>query len=56
MSDLENVPAFRRRNIVLDKVDYSTNSEVSRYTLSENPEDNKLEIRPNNSFLHDSVD
>jgi cell division protein FtsZ len=56
VSDLENVPAFRRRNIVLDKVDYSTNSEVSRYTLSENPEDNKLEIRPNNSFLHDSVD
>ncbi len=56
VSDLENVPAFRRRNIVLDKVDYSTNSEVSRYTLSENPEENKLEIRPNNSFLHDSVD
>jgi cell division protein FtsZ len=56
VSDLENVPAFRRRNIVLDKVDYSTNSEVSRYTLSENPEDNKLEIRPNNSFLHDNVD
>jgi cell division protein FtsZ len=56
VSDLENVPAFRRRNVVLENVDYSTDSQVSRYTLSENPEDKKLEIRPNNSFLHDNVD
>lgn len=56
VNDLENVPAFRRRNVVLENVDYSSDSKVSRYTLSENPEDKKLEIRPNNSFLHDNVD
>jgi cell division protein FtsZ len=56
VNDLENVPAFRRRNVVLENVDYSSDSQVSRYTLSENPDDKKLEIRPNNSFLHDNVD
>lgn len=56
VSDLESVPAFRRRNVHLQQVDLSSESNVSRYTLSENPEDKKLEIRPNNSFLHDNVD
>lgn len=56
VSDLENVPAFRRRQVVLDKVDYSSDTEVSRYTLTENKDENKIEIRPNNSFLHDNVD
>jgi len=56
VNDLENVPAFRRRNVVLENVDYSSDSQISRYTLSENPEDKKIEIRPNNSYLHDNVD
>ncbi|MCB0819599.1 MAG: cell division protein FtsZ [Bacteroidetes bacterium] len=56
VNDLENIPAFRRRNVVLDKVDYSDETEISRYTLSENTEEKKIEIRPNNSFLHDNVD
>ncbi|MFM2285724.1 MAG: hypothetical protein RLZZ543_1221 [Bacteroidota bacterium] len=56
VSDLESVPAFRRRNVHLQQVDLSSESNVSRYTLSENPEDKKLEIRANNSFLHDNVD
>ncbi len=56
VADLESVPAFRRRNVHLQQVDSSSDSSISRYTLSENPEDKKLEIRPNNSFLHDNVD
>jgi cell division protein FtsZ len=56
VSDLESVPAFRRRNVHLQQVDVSSETNVSRYTLSENPDDKKPEIRPNNTFLHDNVD
>ena len=56
VSDLENIPAFRRRNVKFETVSPSSESIVSRYTLSENPDDKKIEIRANNSFLHDNVD
>ena len=55
LSELENEPAYKRRNINLDSTPHSSESQVSRYTLSEN-EDKKVEIKPNNSFLHDNVD
>lgn len=55
LSELENEPAYKRRNINLDSTPHSSESQVSRYTLTEN-EDKKIEIKPNNSFLHDNVD
>ncbi|MDQ3046303.1 MAG: cell division protein FtsZ [Bacteroidota bacterium] len=55
LSELENEPAYKRRNVTLDSTPHSSESTVSRYTLSEN-EDKKVEIKPNNSFLHDNVD
>jgi cell division protein FtsZ len=55
LSELENEPAYKRRNINLDATPHSSESQVSRYTLSEG-EDKKVEIKPNNSFLHDNVD
>ncbi len=55
LSELENEPAYKRRNINLDTTPHSSESQVSRYTLSENDE-KKVEIKPNNSFLHDNVD
>lgn len=55
LSELENEPAYKRRNINLDSTPHSSESQVSRYTLSES-EDKKIEIKPNNSFLHDNVD
>lgn len=55
LSDLENEPAYKRRNVSLDATPHSSESQVSRYTLSEG-EDKKVEIKPNNSFLHDNVD
>jgi cell division protein FtsZ len=55
LNELEKEPSFVRQNIKLDNVNYSTESNVSRYTLSEG-EDKKMEIKPNNSFLHDNVD
>ena len=51
----EKQTAFERKNIVLENKMPSTESSVSRYTLSEG-DDKKIEIRPNNSFLHDNVD
>jgi cell division protein FtsZ len=56
VSDLESVPAFRRRNVHLEHVDLSSENNISRYTLSENADDKSLEILPNNRFLHDNVD
>jgi cell division protein FtsZ len=52
---LEKETAFSRKNISLENKTPSTDSEVSRFTLSEG-DDKKIEIRPNNSFLHDNVD
>lgn len=55
LASLEKETAFSRKNINLENKNYSQESNVSRFTLSEG-EDKKVEIRPNNSFLHDNVD
>ena len=54
LTDLENEPAYKRRNIELEDVPHSSESEVAQYTLSED-NDNNVGIKPNN-FLHDNVD
>ena len=61
ISELENEPAYKRREIKLDDNPHSSESEVSRYTLSESESESdedkkKIELRDNNSFLHDNVD
>ncbi len=53
--DLEKQPAFVRRNVLLNKVPSSAESQISRYTLQED-ENKKIQIKSNNSFLHDNVD
>ncbi|MFI5151214.1 MAG: cell division protein FtsZ [Bacteroidia bacterium] len=55
LTELEQEPAFVRRKVALDNTPHSSESQVSKYTLTEN-EDKKIEIKPNNSFLHDNVD
>jgi len=55
ISDLEKEPAYKRKNIKLEDVPSSDDTQVSRFTLSSD-QDNKPEIRPNNTFLHDRVD
>jgi cell division protein FtsZ len=55
INDLEKEPAYKRRNITLDETPHSSESNVSRYTLSED-ESNKTSLKQNNSFLHDNVD
>ena len=55
LTELEQEPAFVRRKVALDNTPHSSESQVSKYTLTET-EDKKIEIKPNNSFLHDNVD
>ncbi|WP_158795212.1 cell division protein FtsZ [Pedobacter sp. L105] len=55
LQELENEPAYKRKQMQLQQVPHSSESQVSRFTLS-NDEDGTTEIRPNNSFLHDNVD
>lgn len=54
LQELENEPAYKRKQMQLKEVPHSSDSQISRFTLSS--EDGQTEIRPNNSFLHDNVD
>ncbi len=51
--DLENEPAYLRRNVQLDDIRHSSEQEVSKWTISGEEEP---ELRADNSFLHDNVD
>ncbi|MEP7269527.1 MAG: cell division protein FtsZ [Saprospiraceae bacterium] len=52
-ADMENQPAYLRRNIPLDDVPSSKDQTISRWTISN---DEEPQIRENNSFLYDNVD
>ena len=59
LNELEKEPAYKRRNVQLDRLAHSSDSEVSRYTLSEERDDKgntRSGLRPNNPYLHDNVD
>lgn len=53
--DLENEPAYKRKNVQLANVPASDASFVSRLTVGVN-ENKVVEIKTNNSFLNDRVD
>jgi len=55
IQELENVPAYKRKEIALQDTPSSSESQISRFSLLTD-EDGKTEIRNNNSFLHDNVD
>ena len=54
LSELEKQPAYLRKNVELREPNPSSETEVSKYTLIKN--ENGVEMKPNNSFLHDNVD
>lgn len=60
LSELENEPAYKRRNIKLDNTMHSSENNISRFTLTDEKNENNMEKKPelrsNNSFLHDNVD
>jgi cell division protein FtsZ len=55
IQELENIPAYKRKEIALQETPPSDASQVSRFSLLSDDEGN-TEIRNNNSFLHDNVD
>lgn len=55
IQELENEPAFRRRNVELDESIPSKDSDISRFSVSKN-NDGGSSLNSNNSFLHDNVD
>jgi len=55
LKELENEPAYIRRNVKLVDSIPSEESQVAKYTLSSG-DDSNTEIKSNNSFLHDNVD
>jgi cell division protein FtsZ len=55
IQEMENVPAYKRKEIALQQTPASSDSEISRFSLLSDDEGN-TEIRRNNSFLHDNVD
>jgi cell division protein FtsZ len=59
LSDLEREPAYKRRNVQLSDAAHSTDSNISRYSLSEETDENgerRVELKRNNPYLHDNVD
>jgi len=59
LREFENVPAYIRKNTSMDDTPHSSDSQASRYTLSEEEDESGKKstgINPNNSFLHDNVD
>jgi cell division protein FtsZ len=55
IEDLENQPAYIRKKINVSDVKTNKTNEISKYSLIED-EEKGVQIRPDNSYLHDNVD
>jgi len=59
LNDLENEPAYVRRNIELKNSQHSSESNVSKFSVNDETDENGNKnsgLKSNNSFLHDNVD
>ncbi len=59
LSDLEREPAYKRKNPTFNDTPHSSESSVSRYTLTEETDENgdrSVQLRKNNAHLHDQPD
>lgn len=55
IEEIENEPAYKRRGVELDETSHSSEVNQSRTTL-EVDDNEEIQLRSNNSFLHDNVD
>jgi len=55
IEELENEPAYMRKNLDIDTSTPSKDSQVSRYSLYDE-DGSRIELRSGNSYLHDNVD
>jgi cell division protein FtsZ len=54
LSEIESIPAYKRRNIELTDVQPSSESQVPLYTVSD--KDKNMELKKGNSYLNNNVD
>lgn len=55
IDELEDEPAYVRKNIRLKQPEHSSKSRISKYSLSED-EEKKVQLKTDNSYLNDNVD
>lgn len=55
IDDIEKTPAYKRRGIDLDETQHSSETNMSKTSVSIDDNDD-IQFRSNNSFLHDNVD
>ncbi|CAH8288221.1 cell division protein FtsZ [Mariniflexile fucanivorans] len=55
IDDIERVPAYKRQGVNLDEAKHSSETDFSRSSVGTDDNDD-IQIRSNNSFLHDNVD
>ncbi len=55
IDDIEKVPAYKRQGVDLEAVKHSSETDLSRTTVGLD-DNNDVQLRRNNSFLHDNVD
>ena len=55
IDDIEKVPAYKRQGLELEEGQHSSENNTSRTKLSMD-DNNDIQLRNNNSFLHDNVD
>lgn len=55
VDELENIPAYRRKNMRFSGLKKKVEEKLSRFSISPD-ENNNVVLRDNNSFLHDNVD
>jgi cell division protein FtsZ len=54
IEEMENIPAYKRKDVHISHTITSQESEATRYSLGD--KDGETELKTNNSFLHDNVD
>jgi cell division protein FtsZ len=55
IDDIEKVPAYRRQGVNLSEAKHSSETDMSRTSIGVDDNDD-VQVRSNNSFLHDNVD
>ena len=55
IDDIEKIPAYKRQGIDLSEAKHSSDTELSRTSIGLDDNDD-IQLRTNNSFLHDNVD
>lgn len=55
IEDIEKIPAYKRQGLELDDRQHSSDNNISRTSLGVDDNDD-IQLRSNNSFLHDNVD